>query len=45
MKKLFLAFSLALVSSLFVSAQTADDYKKGEVYVGYSNGQIDTGID
>ena len=45
MKKVILAVSMALVSSLFVSAQTADDYKKVEVYVGYSNGQIDTGID
>lgn len=36
------------VSSLFAFAQTTavvDDYKKGEVYVGYSNGQVDTGIE
>jgi len=47
MKKFILALSLTLATSLFLSAQTTavDDYKKGEVYVGYSNGQIDTGID
>ncbi len=47
MKKFILALSLTLSTSLFVSAQATavDDYKKGEVYVGYSNGQVDTGID
>ena len=27
------------------AAQATDDYKKAEFYVGYSNGQVDTGID
>lgn len=47
MKKVILAVSLMAVSSLFTFAQTTavDDYKKGEVYVGYSNGQIDTGLE
>ena len=45
MNKLILALSLIVGSSLFASAQTTSDYNKGEFYVGYSNGQIDTGID
>src|SRR4029079_10367112 len=44
MKKLFLALGLSLLSTAAVLAQTTD-IKKGEVYVGYSNGQIDTGVD
>ena len=42
MNKLFLAFCLTIISSVFAFAQTTD-YKKSEFFVGYSNGQIDTG--
>ena len=46
MKKFILAASLAALSAVGALAQTAvDDYKKGEFYVGYSNGQVDTGLD
>jgi hypothetical protein len=45
MKKLFLAISLAALSSVAAFAQATSDYKKGEFYVGYSNGQVDTGLD
>lgn len=45
MKKAILAFSLAAMSAIGVSAQAASDNKKGEFYVGYSNGQVDTGFD
>lgn len=45
MKKIFLAFCLTAVSGFAAFAQNTDDYKKGEVFVGYSNGQIDTGVD
>jgi opacity protein-like surface antigen len=44
MNKFLLALSLLLVTSVFASAQ-ASDYKKGEFYIGYSNGQVDTGVD
>jgi hypothetical protein len=44
MNKLFIALLLTVISSIFVSAQNPD-YRKGEFYVGYSNGQVDTGID
>lgn len=44
MKKYILAACLAAISSVSAFAQT-DDYKKGEVFVGYSNNQVDTGID
>ncbi len=42
MKKLILAISLAALSSVSAFAQT-EDYKKAEFFVGYSNGQVDTG--
>ena len=45
MRKLFLAFSLMVISSVFAFAQTTSDYKKGEFYVGYSNNQVDLGTD
>jgi hypothetical protein len=45
MKKVILAFSFAVVASVSGMAQAVDDYKKGEVFVGYSNGQVDTGFD
>lgn len=43
MNKLFLALSLIVLSSVFAFAQ--DEYKKGEFFIGYSNGQVDTGIE
>jgi len=45
MKKAILLFSIAALSAVFVSAQAVDDHKKGEFYIGYSNGQVDTGLD
>jgi opacity protein-like surface antigen len=47
LKKAILALSLAGLCGSFTSAQTttSGDYKKAEFYVGYSNGQVDTGID
>lgn len=45
MKKYILAACLAAISSVSAFAQTTDDYKKGEVYVGYSNNQVDSGSD
>ncbi len=47
MKKYILAACLAAISSVsaFAQAVPVDDYKKGEVFVGYSNGQIDSGAD
>ncbi|MBX7170796.1 MAG: hypothetical protein K1X72_07550 [Pyrinomonadaceae bacterium] len=43
MNKLILAFCLLMISSIFTFAQT--DYKKYETYIGFSNNQIDTGVD
>jgi hypothetical protein len=45
MKKAILLFSIAAFSAVFASAQAVDDHKRGEFYVGYSNGQVDTGLD
>jgi hypothetical protein len=42
MKKLFLASCLAVITSVSAFAQSSD-YKKAEFFVGYSNGQVDTG--
>ncbi|HEY0050452.1 MAG TPA: outer membrane beta-barrel protein [Pyrinomonadaceae bacterium] len=42
MNKLIPAFCLTIISSVFAFAQTTD-YKKSEFFVGYSNGQVDTG--
>ena len=46
-KRIFTALSIAAVSVVAAAAQTqaVDDYKKGEFFVGYSNGQVDTGLD
>jgi opacity protein-like surface antigen len=44
MKKLLLIFCITMLSSIFVTAQTADDFHKGEFSVGFSNNQVDTGI-
>lgn len=47
MKKIILAFSLTVISSMIAFGQTkaVDDYKKAEFFIGYSSGQVDTGID
>lgn len=47
MKNLVAALGLFVFSAVGAVAQTTtvDDYKKGEFYVGYSNGQVDTGLD
>jgi hypothetical protein len=42
MKRVFFAIILVTLATVFATAQS-DDYKKGELYVGYSNGQVDTG--
>jgi opacity protein-like surface antigen len=45
MNKLLLALLLSLSTSVLVAAQdSSDGYKKGELFVGYSNAQIDTGL-
>jgi len=46
-RKAFIALSFAgiMSASAFAQAQPVDDYKKAEFYVGYSNGQIDSGVD
>ncbi|HVF30114.1 MAG TPA: hypothetical protein VNA22_04055 [Pyrinomonadaceae bacterium] len=46
-KRLFTALSIAAMSVVAAAAQTTpvDDFKKAEFYVGYSNGQVDTGLD
>jgi opacity protein-like surface antigen len=45
MKKAILFFAFLSISSAAVFAQAVSDYKKAEFYIGYSNGQVDTGID
>lgn len=47
MNKIVLAFCLTIFTSVFAFAQTTttDEYKKAEFFVGYSNNQVDTGID
>lgn len=45
MKKVILAFSFSVLASVFTVAQSTDDYKKVEVFAGYSNGQVDTATD
>ena len=44
MKRIFVLLSLSVLASAAAFAQR-DDYKKGEFFVGYSNGQVDTGFD
>jgi hypothetical protein len=44
-KRIFTALSIAIISVVAASAQATDDYKKGEFFIGYSNGQVDTGLD
>lgn len=45
MKKFILAVSLAAVSAIGAFGQAGSDYKKSEFFIGYSNGQVDTGLD
>ena len=46
-KRAIIALSIAAIgaASAVAQAQPVDDIKKGEFYVGYSNGQVDTGLD
>ncbi|MEQ1765554.1 MAG: outer membrane beta-barrel protein [Pyrinomonadaceae bacterium] len=46
-KKALIALSIAAVSaaSAVAQAQPVSDYKKVEFFAGYSNGQVDTGVD
>jgi hypothetical protein len=44
MFKFLSAVMIAAVATVAGFAQTSD-YKKGEFFVGYSNGQVDTGVD
>src|SRR5687767_3030415 len=45
MNKLILALCLTIITSVFAVAQDpTDGYKKGEFFIGYSNGQIGTGL-
>jgi hypothetical protein len=43
MKKMISALFLTVALGVFAFGQ--GDYKKGEFYIGYSNGQVDTGVD
>jgi opacity protein-like surface antigen len=44
MRRIFILISIVILTSAVSFAQT-DGYKKGEVFLGYSNGQVDTGLD
>jgi len=45
-RKAIIAISIAAVSAASALAQSSgDDYKKVEFFAGYSNGQVDTGVD
>src|SRR5215213_2464839 len=45
MKRLFTALCSVLILTAFGLAQNnVDGYKKGELFVGYSNEQVDTGL-
>lgn len=44
-KRFITTLSIAILTATIASAQTDDDYKKGEFFIGYSNGQVDTGLD
>ncbi len=45
MRNFIAALSFLAVMAGIAIAQGSDDYKKVEVYVGYSNGQVDSGLD
>jgi opacity protein-like surface antigen len=44
MNKIILAITLT-AAAIGTYAQAVDEIKKGEGYIGYSNGQVDTGLD
>jgi len=44
MKKILFVLSLVIFSSGFTFAQSSTDYQKGEIFAGFSNGQVDTGV-
>src|SRR5262245_10923261 len=44
MKNAIIAFGFLAICSAVVFAQTQSDYKKFEVYGGYSNNLVDTGV-
>jgi opacity protein-like surface antigen len=44
MHRIILLLCLLLVVSGYAVAQNTDDHKSGELFIGYSNGQIDTGL-
>jgi opacity protein-like surface antigen len=45
MNRITLAICLVVIASLTAIAQDAgDDHKAGEIFIGYSNGQVDTGL-
>jgi hypothetical protein len=41
MKNLIFAFTLIIASSICAMAQSNDDFKKAEFFIGYSYGQAD----
>lgn len=45
MKKLIFAFLLVTAASVLTPAQDNDVYKKYEFFAGFSNGQVDSGVD
>lgn len=45
MNRFFSAFGLLVLFTAAIFGQSSTDIKKAEGYVGYSNGQIDTGVD
>jgi opacity protein-like surface antigen len=45
MKNVILAITLTALAAMAAFGQAGDDIKKGEGYIGYSNGQVDTGLD
>lgn len=45
MKKIIIAVCLVAASSISAFAQKTGDYKKSEFFVGYSNNQVDNGVD
>lgn len=45
MKKILFAIIISAITGVFAFGQNSTDYKKSEFYVGYSNGQVDTGVD
>jgi opacity protein-like surface antigen len=44
MSRIILGICLVIVTSICALAQDSDDHKRGEFFIGYSNGQVDTGL-